>query len=183
MLLSKITASPCRRCRFLCGYCCACCRLRRKPSQRCFASQEPGFDHGHVRFPIPWSGLGAKNGFDVDTTDDTAGYFKEAKLKEYKAVCLSTSPGTSSTIPQRRRSSGIYGRRGSWECTHARLRIYLHWYHQMLGAYFAGHPLASHPPNSLFSITTIRQHSSLGRTPFPAATNGISSTPRRTTRS
>jgi type 1 glutamine amidotransferase len=118
-----------------------------KPKVLCFTRTQ-GFDHGTRTVSDSLiMALGAKNGFDVDTTDDTAGYFKDAKLKEYKAVCFVNVTGNifnDSTKAAFQRyftaGGGFVGMHACADCEYT-----WHWYHQMLGAYFAGHPFGIAP--------------------------------------
>jgi type 1 glutamine amidotransferase len=101
-----------------------------------------GFDHG-TRTVVDSliRALGANNGFDVDTANDTGAYFKDAKLKTYATVCFINVTGnifndsTKAAFQRYIEAGGGYvGMHASVDCEYT-----WHWYHQLAGAYFANH--------------------------------------------
>jgi type 1 glutamine amidotransferase len=101
-----------------------------------------GFDHG-TRFVADSliRALGVKNGFDVDTANDTGAYFKDAKLRTYKAVCFINVTGNifnDSTKAAFKRyieaGGGFAGMHACVDCEYT-----WHWYHELAGAYFSNH--------------------------------------------
>jgi type 1 glutamine amidotransferase len=113
-----------------------------RPKILCFTKTQ-GYDHGTRQVVDSLiMALGAKNGFDVDTANDTGSYFKDAKLKTYKAVCFINVTGTIFNDSTKaaftryfRAGGGYVGMHAAVDCEYT-----WHWYHQMAGAYFAGHP-------------------------------------------
>jgi type 1 glutamine amidotransferase len=101
-----------------------------------------GFDHAtRVVSDSLIIALGAKNGFDVDTANDTGGYFKPAKLSGYKAVCFVNVTGnifndsTKAAFTRYiRAGGGFVGMHACADCEYT-----WHWYHELVGAYFANH--------------------------------------------
>jgi type 1 glutamine amidotransferase len=101
-----------------------------------------GFDHGTRTVADSLiMALGAKNGFDADTTNDTGAYFKDVKLKTYSAVCFVNVTGnifndsTKAAFQRYIRAGGGYvGMHASVDCEYT-----WHWYHELAGAYFANH--------------------------------------------
>ncbi len=107
-----------------------------------------GYDHGTRTVADSLvQALGAKNGFDVDTTNDTGAYFKDAKLRTYNAVCFINVTGNifnDSTKAAFQRyiegGGGYVGMHASIDCEYT-----WHWYHELAGAYFANHHLGIAP--------------------------------------
>jgi type 1 glutamine amidotransferase len=101
-----------------------------------------GYDHGTRTVADSLiRALGVKNGFDVDTANDTGTYFKDAKLKTYSAVCFINVTGTifnDSTKAAFQRyieaGGGFVGMHACVDCEYG-----WHWYHELAGAYFANH--------------------------------------------
>lgn len=101
-----------------------------------------GFDHGTRTVADSLiQALGVKNGFDVDTANDTGTYFKDAKLRTYKAVCFINVTGNifnDSTKAAFKRyieaGGGFVGMHACVDCEYT-----WHWYHELAGAYFANH--------------------------------------------
>jgi cytochrome c len=101
-----------------------------------------GFDHGTRKVGDSIiQMLGAKNGFDVDTTNDTGAYFRDAKLKTYKAVCFINTTGTVFNDSCKAAFQRFIQGGGGWVGMHAAVdfEYQWHWYHQMAGAYFSNH--------------------------------------------
>jgi type 1 glutamine amidotransferase len=102
-----------------------------------------GYDHGtRVVADSLILSLGAKNGFDVDTTNTATGFFTDAKLSSYKAVCFINTTGNLMTDAEKAAfqrfitaGNGYVGMHASADCEYA-----WPWYHELLGAYFVGHP-------------------------------------------
>jgi cytochrome c len=102
-----------------------------------------GFDHATRAIADSLiKALGAKNGFDVDTTNTNVGFFTDTKLNEYKAVCFINTTGALLTDPEKasfqrfiEAGGGFVGMHASADCEYT-----WHWYHELLGAYFVGHP-------------------------------------------
>ena len=107
-------------------------------------TETTGFDHNTRKVSDSViQMLGAKNGFDVDTTNDTGAYFREAKLKTYKAVCFINVTGTIFNDSCKAAFQRYFQAGGGWVGMHAGgvdCEFTWHWFHQMVGGYFAGHP-------------------------------------------
>jgi cytochrome c len=101
-----------------------------------------GFDHGTRKVADSLIQLlGAKNGFDVDTTNDTGTYFKDAKLMTYKAVCFINVTGNVFNDSTKAAFQRYFKAGGGWVGMHSAVdcEYTWHWYHEMAGAYFANH--------------------------------------------
>ena len=87
--------------------------------------------------------LGAKNGFDVDTANDTGAYFHDAKLKSYRAIYFSNVTGLIFNDSCKAAIKRYIEAGGSWLGNHAGgpdCEQSWPWFHQMIGCYFVGHP-------------------------------------------
>jgi type 1 glutamine amidotransferase len=115
---------------------------QQKPKILVFTKTQ-GYDHGtRVVTDSLILSLGAKNGFDVDTTNTATGFFTDAKLSSYKAVCFINTTGNLMTDAEKAAfqrfiaaGNGYVGMHASADCEYA-----WPWYHELLGAYFVGHP-------------------------------------------
>jgi type 1 glutamine amidotransferase len=100
-----------------------------------------GWDHGTQAVSDSLvQALGLKNGFDVDTTNVSEGFFTDEKLSAYKAVCFINTTGKLLTDSQKvafqRFIAKGNGFVGMYSCADAEYSW--KWYHQLLGAYFVG---------------------------------------------
>jgi type 1 glutamine amidotransferase len=102
-----------------------------------------GFDHGtRVVVDSLIKALGAANGFDVDTSNNSAS-FTDANLAQYKAVCFINATGdpimtdSQKVAFQRfiRAGNGFVAMHGSVDCEYK-----WPWYGDLAGAWFMGHP-------------------------------------------
>jgi type 1 glutamine amidotransferase len=120
---------------------CAAAFAQPKPRVLVFTKTQ-GFDHNTRTVADSLiRALGVKNGFDVDTANDTGTYFKDAKLATYKAVCFINVTGSifndsTKAAFQRyiRAGGGFVGMHACVDCEYG-----WHWYHELAGAYFANH--------------------------------------------
>jgi type 1 glutamine amidotransferase len=128
-----------------------------------------GFDHG-TRTVVDSliKALGAANGFDVDTSNNSAS-FTDTNMARYKAVCFINATGdpimtdSQKTAFQRfiRAGNGFVGMHGSVDCEYS-----WPWYGNLTGAWFMGHPYGiktgkvavldkTHPSTSFITGDTI----------------------------
>jgi type 1 glutamine amidotransferase len=128
-----------------------------------------GFDHGTRTVADSLiKALGAANGFDVDTSNNSAS-FTDANLSQYKAVCFINATGdpimtdSQKVAFQRfiRAGNGFVGMHGSVDCEYK-----WPWYGDLTGAWFMGHPYGiktgkvavldkTHPSTSFITGDTI----------------------------
>jgi cytochrome c len=85
--------------------------------------------------------LGAKNGFDVDTTED-ASLFTAENLKRYKAVMFLNTTGDVLNAEQQTAMESFIKKGGGYIGVHAATDTEYDWpwYNQLVGAYFLSHP-------------------------------------------
>ncbi len=85
--------------------------------------------------------LGAENGFDVDTTENSA-YFHEDSLKRYRAVIFLSTTGDVLDAQQQNAFKRFIQAGGGYVGIHAAADTEYDWwwYGKMVGAYFKSHP-------------------------------------------
>jgi type 1 glutamine amidotransferase len=102
-----------------------------------------GYDHGTRTVADSLiQALGNANGFGVDTTNVTMGFFNDVKLAEYAAICFINVTGTVFTDSEAAAFERYMHAGGGYVGMHAATDCEYNWpwYSQMTGANFNGHP-------------------------------------------
>ncbi|RPD39202.1 ThuA domain-containing protein [Chitinophaga barathri] len=105
-------------------------------------SKTAGFRHDCIPVAkLAMIQLGARNGFDVDTTED-ASVFNTKNLKQYKAVMFLNTTGDVLNAEQQTVMESYIKKGGGYIGVHAATDTEYEWpwYNQLVGAYFLSHP-------------------------------------------
>ena len=128
---------------FIALFCLTACNNKRseKPTVLVF-SKTAGFHHSCIPVGIKaLQELGAKNGFNVDTTTNSI-YFNEDSLKKYAAIIFFNSTGDLLSGNEEIALERYIQSGGGYVGIHAAADAEYDWtwYNQLVGAYFESHP-------------------------------------------